>query len=430
MKTRLQYEYNAESWHLLIDLEAFEPVEPGWFERTRRPFRELPAAEKFQPPLLDTDQWLCTAAEAGARYAVLTAKHSTGFCLWPTDAYDYSVKTSSWRDGKADIVADFVASCRRYGIMPGLYYSTGANGFLNVEAYKLVDGSAMGRDDHNKIVLRQLEELFTNYGELYEIWFDGGVLPVDKGGPDVLDVVTRLQPDAVVFDGPPNHPHLVRWSGSEQGVAEVDCWSTTDYMTTKCKPKGNPDGRVWAPVEVDIPAREIQRAFLNGWMWHEAEDHLVYDAEYLFARYLTSVGRNSNLLIGCGPDSRGLIPDTDAAALKRFGALVRERFGNPLAETAGRGQELVVSLPQISDVDRVVIMEDQTEGQKVRQWVLEASWVPDWGEGWFELAKGCSIGRKRIVSLERLRVHKLRLRVVESVGEPVIRSLKVYGKPC
>jgi alpha-L-fucosidase len=182
-----------------------------------------------------------------------------------------------------------------------------------------------------------------------------------------------------------------------------------------------------APVEVDMPPRDLLRAYMQGWMWHEGEEELVYDAEYLFARYCTSVGRNSNLLVGALPDRRGLIPDRDAGALAQFAALVRTRFGEPLGVASGSGWEVKVALPGRCDVERVVIMEGQSGGQRIRDWVLEGLWPESWGEGWFELARGHAIGHKRIVVLGIIRLAGLRLRVREAAGTPVIRSLSVHG---
>lgn len=411
------------------DIEVFEP---DWARRSR--FDYTPSPGKFDPKDLDTDQWLKVAVDAGARYALLTAKHGTGFCLWPTETYDYCVRSSPWRGGKGDVVGSFISSCRKSGIEPGIYYHALLNAYCNVKDGLVLSGSKKAQGAYNRIVEGQVEELLTWYGDLLEIWFDGGTISTDKGGPNLGVLLRRLQPEIVAFDGPPEHPHVLRWAGSEHAVSKVDCWSTSDFYhpndkIVRCDPRGNPDGAVWSPVEAPMPCRDIDRAFFEGWMWHEGEENLVYDAEYLFDRYCTAVGRNSNLLIGALPDTTGLIPDTDAKVFRGLGELLQTRFASPLVETAGRGYDIIVTPPSISDIERIVIMEDQSTGQRVRGWRLEAAWPVSWPEGWFEVSKGCSIGHKRILNIEKLRVRQLRLHITDAIGEPDIRKIAVYGSP-
>ncbi|MEI7837457.1 MAG: alpha-L-fucosidase [Planctomycetota bacterium] len=166
-----------------------------------RSFRDYPAPALFRPDRLDTDQWMEAAAAIGARYAVLTAKHCCGFCLWPTEAYDYGVRQSAWRGGQGDVVGDFVTSCRKHGIRPGLYYSTSANGFLKVDNPGLIaaPGGPVDQAGYTRICEKQLRELWSRYGELGEIWFDGSSVAVEKGGPDVGALLSELQPTASVF---------------------------------------------------------------------------------------------------------------------------------------------------------------------------------------------------------------------------------------
>ena len=97
--------------------------------------REHMPASIFAPTKLDTDQWIAAAKSAGAKYAVLVANHCTGFSLWPTRDNDYSIASSPWKDGKGDIVGDFVKSCEKYGLKPGLYYSTGCNGYYGISPH-------------------------------------------------------------------------------------------------------------------------------------------------------------------------------------------------------------------------------------------------------------------------------------------------------
>lgn len=401
------------------DIEVFRPdydFRPGTLE---------PPPEAFAPQSLDTDQWVAAAAAAGARYAVLVAKHCTGFCLWPSAAYDYSVRRSPWKGGRGDVVADFVASCERYGLRPGLYYSASVNAHLGVaNPGRVRSGDPEEQRRYNAVVVTQLTELWSNYGPLFEIWFDGGVLSPEQGGPDIAPLLWRLQPGAVVFQGPAGTRSLLRWVGNEEGVAPDPCWSTV-IGAPPARGGGVAGGRVWAPAESDMPGRDGRRSYQGGWFWRAGEDTAVFPAEHLLERYYQSVGRNSNLLLGMVVDDRGLVPDADVRALEGFGALVRRRFPPGAPATAGRGAEVEFALHGPLAVDHIDLMENIAHGERVRRWVVEGR-TPD--GAWRELCAGSSVGHRRIERLAcALTMDSVRWRCLESVGEPVLRRLAAFG---
>lgn len=153
-----------------LDMQVFEPT-----YEFRKDWNYQPDVSKFNPKELDTDQWIKSAKAAGATYAVLVAKHCSGFSLWPTKAHEYSVKNSPWKNGQGDIVKDFIASCKKYGVRPGLYASASVNAFLRVNnPGRVLSGNAADQENYKEVVRTQLTELWSQYGELFEIWFDGG----------------------------------------------------------------------------------------------------------------------------------------------------------------------------------------------------------------------------------------------------------------
>jgi alpha-L-fucosidase len=387
-----------------------------------RSFRDYPSPDLFRPDRLDTDQWMEAARAFGAKYAVLTAKHCCGFCLWPTEAYDYGVRQSAWRGGKGDVVADFVTSCRKYGILPGLYYSTAANGYLKVDNPGLIaaPGGPVDQAGYTGVCEQQLRELWSRYGELGEIWFDGSAIAVEKGGPDIGALLRKLQPRASIFQS----PHAtIRWIGNEDGVAPDPCWATvSDAAAVKdgvsaSLGSGDPDGAIWLPGECDVPIRKGQ------WGWQPNEDHLVSSLDHLMSLYDRSVGRNCNLLLNSNPDRDGLIPATDMQRYKEFGAEIRRQFGRSVAETSGQGSALELVLKQPTRIDRVAIMEEITRGARVRDYVVEAFA----GGRWNEICRGTSIGHKKIDRFPAVEVVKLRLNVRRAVSEPLIRAFAAYG---
>lgn len=200
-----------------FDIQVFEPK-----YKFRIHWGYTPDAKKFNPTQLDTEQWVKTAKDAGATYAILTAKHCSGFCLWPSKEYENCLTQSSYMDGNGDIVGDFIASCRKYRLKPGLYYSTGCNAFMNFDmsANRMPNQETDDYEHYSKLVEQQLRELWENYGELFEIWFDRGHF---TKGPDIPKLLRELQPNAVCFQDPSKWTLNLRWVGIERGHAPYPC---------------------------------------------------------------------------------------------------------------------------------------------------------------------------------------------------------------
>lgn len=384
-------------------------------------------AESFAPTDENTDQWIEAAVKMGAGYAVLVTNHVTGFSMWPTAENSYSIASSPYKDGKADIVKDFIASCKKYGVRPGLYYSTGCNGYCGINDGVKQDYQSPEYQKYVKMVERQLMEIWGNYGELYELWFDGGIVPHELGGPDVKGLVQKYQPNAICFQGPVGHHQNLRWVGNERGVAPMDCWSTTfekgegfgGDVENDAVGIGSPRGTSWIPAETDMGNRK-QNAFGGGWAWAEGEEHLVYSPEELFDCYITSVGRNTNLLMGMCISQRGHFEDTEQ--FERFGEMVREMYSNPAASTRGIGREFELVFEEAEDIRWFVAMEDIHYGERVRKFHLDVTAEDGTTETVFEAH---CIGHKRIVPLHR-RVKSVKLVIDEAADEPILRDMTLY----
>ena len=405
-------------------METYHPEIP---EDQWKKAGSLMPAESFAPTDENTDQWIGTAAKMGAKYAVLVANHCSGFSLWPTKGNDYSMAKSPYRNGQADVVKDFVESCKKYGVRPGLYYSTGCNTHCGINDDEEIDYRSAHYQQYVGMVTRQLTELWSQYGEMFEIWFDGGVVPLEMGGPDILGLLRKYQPNAICFQGPSGHPTNLRWVGNENGCAPIDCWSTagtgsTGFADTSVDETGigRPDGAYWIPAETDMASRK-QSALGGGWFWQAGEDHLVYTAEDLMDTYLTSVGRNSNLLLGMCIDQRGHFPEEDERQFLRFGELVRDLYRDPAVSVRGTGMRFELKLQQPESIRNLVIAEDIHYGQRVRRFHVEI----DAGEGWQPLFEARSIGHKRIVPVNRT-ICGARLVIDEAVDAPILREVTLY----
>ena len=403
---------------------AWQDMELGMFVHldmvtfTGEPKPRQPADPNiYNPTRLDTDQWLETAKSFGAKYAVFVAKHCTGFLSWQSNAYDYGVKQSSWRGGRGDVVKDFLASCERYGIKPGLYASVTCNAYWTVDNPGIVNwgqgGDANKQAAYARVCEAMFTELWSNYGELTEIWFDGGALPTDKGGPNIVPIQKKHQPKAVVFQGP---ARSIRWIGNEQGVASYPCWATVSG-DGDVSGGGDPDGDRWLPGECDVPLPG------HDWFWEPRQDAKIRPMESLMDMYYRSVGRNCNLLLNATPDKTGLIPAANVKHYADFGKEIRRRFANPLAETHGEGTNVELTLPRPSRIDHVVIMEDITQGERIRAYDVEGLVG---GERWQRLCEGRSVGHKRIERFNPVEVAKVRLRITKAVGSPVVRNLAAF----
>ncbi len=387
-----------------------------------------PEASVFNPTHLNTDQWLETASLLGAKYAVLVAKHCSGFSLWPTKAHEYSIKNSPWKEGGGDIVKKFIASCKKYNIKPGIYASTTANGYLHVNNPGVVqEGAPVTQAEYNEIVKQQLTELWSNYGELFEIWFDGGILSKEKGGADILSLVQQLQPNAIAFQGPYGHPNLVRWVGNEEGVAPYPCWATADSTTNADGTividglNGHPDAPFWCPGESDFTLR-YNSSFQGGWFWHAGQDTMMFTIEELMAKYETSVGRNTNMLLGIVIDNRGLVPEADVKRIEAWGNEIKRRYSTPLSSISGEGSEFIIDLKTPTHVDRVIIQEDIAFGERILQYQL--SGFKD-GE-WKELISGSNIGHKHIARFASREIKKIKLTVIKSKTIPKVKNFSVF----
>lgn len=380
--------------------------------------KENPAL--FNPTDFDAEQWVRSLKEAGFKMAILTAKHHDGFCLWPTKTTGHSVAASPWKDGKGDVVRELRDACDKYGIKFGVYLSPWDR---NASCY----GDS---PKYNEFFIEQLTELLTDYGEVHEVWFDGA----NGEGPNgkkqeydwtaILSTIRRLQPRAVTAIMGDD----VRWVGNERGLGRETEWSATVLTPgtyARCeeqnkalgvkatsKDLGGRDMLVnakelfWYPSEVDVSIRP-------GWFYHQQEDNQVKSLKHLADIYFKSVGYNSVLLLNIPPDQRGRISDADVNRLKEFADYRKEIFadnrvkGGLKAWTARPGDTRVYQLKPKSEINVVMLREDISKGQRMEAFTVEALTA----DGWKEIAKGTTVGYKRLIRIPAVEARQLRVKV-------------------
>lgn len=393
-----------------MELEMFVCLDPCTWQDRDYDNHSTPL-EQINPTKLDTDQWCRVAKSWGAGQILFVAKHTGGFCWWQTETSAYSVKNTPWRGGKGDVLADLSRSCKKFDLKLAIYVYPGDD---NWGAY--IGGGGRTRDPnkqeaYNKVFRQQMTEVLSRYGPVAEVWFDGScVIPVG-------DILKKYVPNAVILQSP--HASL-RWVGNEAGWAPYPAWNSVKSVDGKTgvstAAHGDPGGDMWMPLEVDTV-----NVHPHWWFW-KSKGRRLKSVDELMRHYYESVGRGAVLLLNSTPDTTGLIPEEDVAQYAAFGAEIRRRFGQSLAETAGEGDLVELAFEQPTSVNHVISMEDIRHGERVREYALEG--LVD--GTWQSLVEGISIGHKRIDHFPSLRVEKIRLRVTKAAAKPLIRRLAVY----
>lgn len=435
-----------------FSINTFTDVEWGYGDNS---------PELFNPTKLDARQWARIAKEAGMKGLILTNKHHDGFCLWPSAYTDYSVKQSPWKDGKGDVVKELAEACREYGLKMGIYLSPWDRNHADY-----------GKPEYIDYFRNQLTELLTNYGDIFEVWFDGAnggdgyyaganeVRTVDKKSyydwKNTNALIRKLQPNAIIWSD--NGPDA-RWVGNEHGFAYETTWSPLlrdsvyggmpEYATKYSM--GQEHGTHWVPAEADVSIRP-------GWYYHKSEDNKVKTLKELLDIYYKSVGQNSTLLLNLPVDRRGLVHENDERQLKKLTAQLKADFAENLAfksktsanqvrgnakkhnaENAVDGHKntywttddgitqasITIDFEKPTVFNRFLVQEYIPLGQRVKQFSLEA----EIDGKWETIANQTTIGYKRILRLDEVKASKIRLNIEDAKACPLISNIEVYHAP-
>jgi len=412
----------------------------------------------FNPIELDCRQWARICKEAGMKGIIITAKHHCGFCLWPSKFTEYSVKNAPWKNGKGDIVREMADACKEYGLKLGIYLSPWDR---NHPDY--------GKPEYITYFRNQLTELLTNYGEIFEVWFDGA-----NGGSGyygganetrVIDrttyydwkntyaLIRKLQPNIVIWNDGGDRGDL-RWVGTEEGFVGETNWSLlndTGEVPWNMLHYGLETGNAWVPAEVNTSIRP-------EWFYHPSEDSKVKTVPQLMDIYYNSIGYNGSLLLNFPIMPNGLIHPTDEKMALEFGKAVKESFavnlvGKAKAEASNvRGNDkgfgaakaidgnndtywatndsttnasLTIDLGNPTLFNRFMAQEYIRLGQRVKAFTVEA--LVD--ENWKEVAKATTIGYKRIIRFPSVKATKVRFTITDSKSCPVISNIGIYNAP-
>jgi alpha-L-fucosidase len=376
----------------------------------------------FSPSDFDVDQWIRAVKAAGAKYVVLVAKHHDGFCLWPSELTNYSVKSSPWRGGQGDLVREVAEAARKNGLKFGIYLSP-----WDRHDPRYADSAA-----YDKYYLGQLDELASHYGELEEFWMDGAGSAGHTYDFDGMVRQLRMwQPNTLVFADVALYKYAdLRWVGNEDGRVPYENWNVVDrtgYLR-------------WRPVEADTPLRKLH------WFWHPDDEASLKSLDELIETYDQTVGRGAQLMLGIAPDRTGRVSQSDVARLKEFGEAVQQRYRhNVVTENHAHSSAMEAldgnldtfwSAPEGShqaiiqvDFDKPVTfdcaltMEWLNDGQHVQHYAIE---VEQNGK-WHRVTEAAAIGHKKIDHFAPVTTQHVRLDLLATSAPAHIREFQLYN---
>ena len=423
--TQAQLDWHEQEFYLFMHFG------PNTFTNKEWGHGDEPASV-FNPTNLDCDQWARIAKQSGAKAIIITAKHHDGFCLWPSKYSKHTVRESKWKNGKGDVLKELSQACKKYGLKFGVYISPWDR---NHPDY--------GTGKYNDVFVNMMKEIFTNYGPIWELWWDGANGEGPNGKRQVYDwhrfkeTVKTLSPNTVVFSDVGPH---IRWVGNEKGIAGETNWNTldtagftpgigappTDTLTT-----GNIHGKAWIPAECDVSIRP-------GWFYHEDEDIKVKSGTELFDLYLKSVGRGANFLLNVPPDRNGLIHPADSISLVHFAENVQQlkksvpmfdgsslkalTDGNPWSQLKIDSSHLIF-LWHPQDINCVRVREAIQYGQSVIRFKLV---LYDSAKVLFE-KEYTTIGRNRLLTFPlQKKVTAVELVFLEAKTDVIISEVAAY----
>ncbi|MFV5698509.1 alpha-L-fucosidase [Flavobacterium sp. ZT3R17] len=414
----------------------------------------------FNPTALDVRQWARVAKEAGMKGIIVVAKHHDGFCLWPSAYTERSVKNSPWKNGKGDVIKELAAACKEYNLKLGLYLSPWDR-----------NNSEYGKPAYVTYFRNQLKELLTNYGDIFEMWFDGanggdgyygGANETRKintleyyNWEETYKFIYTIAPKTLVWGVGPSE---ARWIGNEEGRANQTNWSLLrqkDELAGKVHysefMSGHEDGERWVPGEADVSIRP-------GWFYHAVEDDKVRSLDELVDIYYESIGRNANLILNLPVDRRGLVHENDEARLKELVATIKADFktevlagskvsadnvrGNNVQFTAQnvidgdknnywatddnvKTASIIFEFNQPTPVNRILLQEYIKLGQRVKAFTVEAKVDGQWKT----IAAETTIGYKRILRTNRVMTSALRVTITDSKASIVISNIQAFNAP-
>lgn len=387
---------------------------------------------------INARQWVSAIKNSGATGIILTCKHHDGFCLWESEYTDFSVKNT---DFKGDIVKMLSDECHKQKMDFGVYLSP----------WDMHD-KRYGTDAYNDYFCNQLTELLSNYGEIFEVWFDGAkgkdAVAFEYDWARYYEIIRRLQPKAnIAICGPD-----IRWVGNEGGKCRKNEYSVVPLSLTKSEAveknsqqsEGqaaalqkfestdedlgsrsvlkNAGGLCWYPAEVDVSIRK-------GWFYSKNENITVKSAKKLFHIYLNSVGNNCTLLLNVPPTDSGVIHQKDVKALAGLGEKIKSITANKVlvkrnVKLTKKNSYAEFSFNGTRKLKYAVIEEDTSFSQRVEAFDL---YLKKPNHKYKKVYSGTIIGAKKIIKIKNKSCIGAALVIRQSRSNPIIKEIGFYA---
>ncbi|MFR6353407.1 alpha-L-fucosidase [Akkermansia sp.] len=316
----------------------------------------------FNPTDFNASEIVETFKKGGMKGMIYTAKHHDGFCAWPTKSTEHNITKTPWKNGKGDVVKEFALACKKHGIKFGTYLSPWDR-----------NHAEYGKEGYLKAYYQQIRELLSNYGPVFEIWFDGA-----NGGDGyyggarekrnignaekyynfekIVEMIRSIQPNCIIWGA--GHYGDARWGGSEKGHVNYPHWSTVG-LNGGGGGTGKRGGERWVPAEGDTTINH------SGWFWHQGQASRVKSPEELMQVWFDSVGRGANLILNVAADKTGKLDPADVKSLMEFKELRDKLYAKNFALGA------TATASQTRGNDKKFSPSNMTDGNMDTYWAVE-----------------------------------------------------------
>ena len=473
-----QYQYQKEELAAFCHFgpNTFNEVEWGENYGDKTPDEIFCLEEDF-----DAETLVSTLKDAGFKKLIVTAKHHDGFCIWASDATEYDVSSTSYKDGQGDILAEISAVCTKYDMNMGLYLSPWdihepSYGYYDADGNPITNGTleekeALDALDYNDYYNSQLEEIlgndaYGNNGHFCEIWMDGakgsGASAQEYDFDRWIRTIQKYEgkeagyeEDCLLFGA--GIDTTVAWIGNENGTANEETWSKgiinsagtgIDGNTKNGAKSGYEYGTEWIVMEADA-------RITSGWFWG-TNKKTPKSLSDLANMYFNTVGHNATLLLNIPPNNEGTIDEEIKNRVIEFGNEIHATFETNLAADASAGASevrgmdiafkagnvldgddntywttedgtttasLVLDLEDEKTFDVISIEEAIQYGQRIKTHKVEYRT----GDGeWKTFCEGTTIGAKRLSRGSAVKADQVKITVTTSEAAPMISEVGLY----
>lgn len=389
----------------------------------------------FAPSNLNISEWVDVMKVLNINSAVLTAKHGCGFYLFEPNnvtlpngtLYPYHVNTDLY----GDVIQQFSDTLAANNIGHGFYYSLTNNFYLNVlhhyvQNTTLLPGQvSVTQSEFEDIAFYSVKELWSRYGNLTEIWFDGGYTSDMQSR--LQTILQEYQPNAVAFGGEGISNNPIRWCGTEGGMPPGYPTIYSTYCPSTGEVNGCPANRsdsIFLPSGADFTLQ-------SGDHWFFSPGDSIHSLQDLIDVYHYTVGCNSKLELDFAVSRTGQLDPTHVARYVEFGTWIKNCYGTPLQSIvpAVGAMTATITFSSVVTFDRIMIQEDLSYSQLINGYRVD--YLASDGSTWLPFSSFITVGHKKIDVGNVTNTTAVRLTILEAFASTHISNFAVYSPtPC